>query len=147
MVSFGDDFAQEKIINSAVWRAALSDGRVVIQDDGTPYHGPESAWLRLKDFVKENNLDVVDITLGFRDNIIRDLVPKNADGYFFTNNLLGFVDNGYQAYFYIFGWLENGVVYTKKYKTPELILFEVSKRTIEECNNGIIYASKYKERV
>ena len=51
--------------DKTMWIAHLSDNSTVYQDDNRPGLDP-NAWLRLKKYVYENNLDVIGLDVKFR---------------------------------------------------------------------------------
>lgn len=131
-----DDFLREAIVFHPTWRANLSNGETVVEDDMRPGI-TKSAWLRLREYVGLNNLTINGISLNFRDKNIKP-VPDNAEGYFFIKNAASVWGSPDTMGFYIFGYLKGGTVYTKKYKIPECVFFEDGHRTIEEAAKGLI---------
>ncbi len=133
-----DDFLQEKIVSSTVWKALLSNGQTVIQDDNRP--GEEkSAWIRLKDYLYERDLSIKSLSFSFRSNTISNFLPENAAGYFFVKNAVSGIGSDYTSEFYIFGYLKDKTVYWKRYKIPEMMFFDEGERTIESCGNSLIF--------
>ena len=126
-------------MNRAIFKVFLNDGSVVLQDDDRPGELHSSAWIRLKEFLATNsNLKIDRIDVGFRNNVIKHVVPDNQPGYFFIKNLLS-EWGGSSMDFYIFGWLdETGIVRTKKVKVPEMVVFNGESRRIEECPTLIL---------
>lgn len=113
---------------TASWRARLSNGDVVIQDDDRPGMDPPQAWLRLQDYVRKNGLSITKIWLQFRSNIQADILPENADGYYFCKQALSFLHGSKTFHFYILGSLQNGKLVVQRWKVPELVLVEKEER-------------------
>jgi hypothetical protein len=67
------------------WRADLSDGTSVFQDDGRPGNSIQSAWERLRIYTKEKSLSLVSMSLIFRDHV--ESVPTGQDGYYFSKGV------------------------------------------------------------
>jgi len=63
--------------------ASLSDGTTVIQDapNGQPH-----AWLRLVDYVKQNNLNITGLRLVYKNHQIT--LPSNQNGYYFSKRIM-----------------------------------------------------------
>jgi hypothetical protein len=70
MVSGEDDYTRslETDRRQALWRAELSDGRVVVMDDGRPGVSPDSAWLRLAEEVRRTGVRIRRLWPQFRSN-------------------------------------------------------------------------------
>jgi hypothetical protein len=127
-----DDFTFEK----ARWLAHLSNGEIVIQDDGRPNVDPPQAWLRLSDYCRQNNLNIVKLTLQFRSHI-EDPLPENAEGYFFVNKIAT-VQGGPQINFFMVGHLEGEQVHIQQWKLPELILCGYETRSVDKIGLSLI---------
>jgi hypothetical protein len=126
-----DEYSRELWLNSALWTAELSNGEFVVQDDGRPGLKPESAWLRLGEYVRQNNLRIVGLSIRFR-NEPPIVLPRDAKGYFFRKSLGAFLYTEHIFQFYIIGYLDNHLVRVSKYKVPEMILVEQSDRDAED---------------
>ncbi len=73
-----DDYVEEmQERRYAVWIAKLTDGTSVWMDDGRPGVRPDSAWLRLCDYVAVHKLRIVDIDLKFRTNRICNSIKRS----------------------------------------------------------------------
>src|SRR4051812_48908014 len=95
-----DDLINEKLH----WVAELSNGEKVFQDDGRPGETEPSAWIRLRKYVQENRLSIESIHLVFCDHI-EEVVPRNADGYYFVQKVMAFAFSGTEStfHYYLFG--------------------------------------------
>jgi hypothetical protein len=125
-----DDFVRECELDKgmALWRAELSDGSVVIQDDGRPGVAPQSAWLRLADYLFATKLRITKLWLGFRDNQQRDILTANAEGYFFCKSAIGMWGSEETLHFAMLGVLHSGKLRVQRWAVPELTLLEVLER-------------------
>lgn len=110
------------------WVVTLNDGTKCYQDDGREDCPTTSSWLRLRNFCQVNGLYIVSMYLRFRTENIH--LPADKDGYYFCNSVLSWLNDSKMFHYYVVGYIENGVIYTKKYKIPELIVEEEDVRTI-----------------
>lgn len=116
-----DEFIDEK----CRWIVDLSDGTSAYQDDCREGYEEPIAWRRLGEYTKINKLQINTLHLQFRSNIIHP-IPDEAfplEGFFFCNKIVTFLGGG-NLHFYVVGYLKDGKIYRKVYKTPELILFD-----------------------
>ena len=74
---------QELWESKSRWEASLSNGETIYQDDSDGF----PSWILLGRYIKENNLKIVNLSFGFRDNMVQ--LKPNADGYFFRNMATG----------------------------------------------------------
>lgn len=130
MVSGEDDYTRELETDrrQALWRAELSDGRVVCMDDDRPGTHPASAWVRLAAEVEATGARIVRLWPQFRSNAQRDALPANADGYFFCKSAMGVWGMPDTLHFMLLGHLTGGTLVVQKWSVPELILVEVEPR-------------------
>ena len=77
-------YDREYFEDKTCWIAELSNGVLVYQDDGRETEKEYSSWIRLKEYLKENNLNIIRLFLKFRSNVL-DVIPSNKEGYFFFN--------------------------------------------------------------
>jgi hypothetical protein len=140
MVTGEDDYTRELETDrgQALWRAELSDGRVVVMDDGRPGCDPPSAWLRLADEVRRTGVRVVRLWPQFRDNAQRDCLPANADGYFFAKAVLGMWGLSDTLQFMLLGHLTENAIVVQRWSVPELILVDVERRDPEAAGDCLI---------
>lgn len=132
-----DDFILDK--DEPYWIVELNNGDKIYQDDNRPGFSL-SAWDRLYDYCKNNNLYIKNIWIKFRSNIVS--MPSDKDGYWFKKGLLaGFrKDNGRRfkdVNFFIFGYIENNIMKVIKWRIPELIDWEYEDREIPR--SGVIW--------
>jgi hypothetical protein len=142
-----DEFVSELQDASAlaIWQCELSDGSVVSMDDGRPGIEPRSAWLRLAAYLKSSGLKIVGMWLKFRTNCDKNILPRNADGYFFSKNVIDALgrsddEGGRQAspFFYIVGALVNGKIEVQRYSIPSLTLIDTEIRDPETARESLI---------
>lgn len=144
MISFSyDEYIQDMQDQGIViWVAELSDGRSVYMDDGRPGAEPYSAWLRLRHFLRsEVTLRVNTIYLRFRSNVVREITPYRADGYFFVKKLMGEWGSEKPIGFYILGHMNGDKIITTEWKVPELLKVEDSSRETDlDCESLIRFS-------
>lgn len=128
-----DDFILDK--DKPYWSCILSNGETVYQDDER--HGPEDrAWLRLKDYCKENNLTVEKVYIRFRSHVELALT-NTGDGIFHRRKALGSpLDK--TRYYYLFGVVKGDKIDVAHWRVPEVILEESDERDIEEDHKEFI---------
>lgn len=103
---------------NTVWVVTLNNDEVVYQDDGRPGEEIESAWIRLGEYCKENNLFIKDMHIRFRSNCIG--LDSNCDGYYFIKSVRAYWGSDRNLFFYIVGTLKDNKLFTRKYRVPEL---------------------------
>lgn len=130
-----DDF----IFNKPIWFVILNDGERVYQDDDRPGEFPASAWLRLKEYLKDNNKQIKEIYLKFRSNEVPLSFPADAEGFFFSKRLICFGYGTLQVNAYMLGYTIGESVEIFTYQVPEMILIEQESRHVEQCKNNIIW--------
>lgn len=139
MLSFAEDsYILDKFEQEVRWIATLSDGKRVFQDDFRPGLEEPNAWLRLKQYIDNTDLNIDNITLQFRSHIV-SLNNEPVDGYFFRKAALGAWGADRSFDLYNFGVLRNGKLYVTKYYVPELEVYETEEREIEPNLNSIIF--------
>ena len=127
-----DNFLEDK----PIWVAILNNGQIVYQDDEREGLSEKSAWIRLKKYIKENNLKISSFYLKFRSNTLLT-TSNNSSGYFFSKGIMGSIISDNVKYYSI-GHVENGNVYIKKIKIPELICFDQEVRELYNCKEDQI---------
>ena len=132
-----DDYINDRYESQTRWIATLSDGRKVYQDDDRPGLSINSAWIRLGNFLKENQeLKIVGMTIGFRDHIVN--VGDNADGYFFCKSAFAGTGSNITIGMYLVGTLVGHTLNVKRYQIPEIILVEEEIRNPFEAGECLI---------
>tara|TARA_R110000824_G_scaffold162282_3_gene337915 strand:- start:6648 stop:7118 length:471 start_codon:yes stop_codon:yes gene_type:complete len=135
-----------------IWVAELSSGETVWQDDGREGAEPESAWLRLGIYCKENGCHVTCFTIQNGTNTVQ--IKEDADGYFFCKGAGGFLFTAdgatYQSY--IVGTLNGDLLRVTVYNVPELTVHYSENRDPEEAGvclitkQGILSGQKQKRQ-
>lgn len=136
-----DDFTRELQDDraTALWKVKLSDGSIATMDDGRPGEAQPSAWIRLGEYIRERKLRIVKLWLKFRDNVDENMLPENAEGYFFSKNAIGDVMGGSNTLmFYIVGAVVGGKLTVMRYSSPSLILVDVEEREMEKLGETLI---------
>ncbi len=111
-----------------IWVAGLNNGETIYQDDALP--GNTSAWVRMGQYCQEHGLYLIDFELQFRHFVKKQ--PSNAEGYFFCKSLLSAMFSVHVLNYYSVGYVEDGVIYSQKWKVPELVLEMEHERDISE---------------
>ncbi len=126
-----DDFILSRQMDhaQAQWLARLASGPTVIQDDGRPGIEPHSAWLRLGKHCQETGDRIVEFWLRFRTHTVRDIMPLNADGYFFAKQAARSLHVRTDTLeFLLVGYLQNETLRVQRWKVPELFMLDEQKR-------------------
>lgn len=121
-----DDFILEK--DKAFWRAELSNGLTVYQDDYRPGL-QHSAWLRLKEYCSINNVFVAKMWITFRSHT--EFCGESTTGFFFTLGIKAYPNSTRQEDRFICGPIIDGNIHVNIWKVPEIITVESEIRSIE----------------
>lgn len=124
--NYEDDFIFEK----PMWIALLSNGEKVYQDDGRPNLADYSAWIRLSSYLKKTKLKITSLYFRFRSNIVY-LLPENAEGYYFSNGVIGQLSSDFSINLFVCGEIKGNIARIRNIKTPELIVISEEDRVIE----------------
>ena len=124
--NYEDDFIFEK----PMWIALLSNGEKVYQDDGRLNLADYSAWIRLSSYLKETKLKITSLYFRFRSNIVY-LLPENADGYYFSNGVIGQLSSDFSINLFVCGEIKGNIARIRNIKIPELIVISEEDRVIE----------------
>ena len=135
--TYDNEFFEDK----PIWIIELSNNETVYQDDGRHESEEYSAWIRIKKYIYDNDLQIKKMYLRFRSNIIYPL-EENTDGYFFSNGIIGMMSSSINVNFYILGNIKQDKVYIKKIKVPELIVFDEEERSLLDCTEQQIILNK-----
>lgn len=132
--NYEDDFIFEK----PMWIALLSNGEKVYQDDGRPNLEDYSAWIRLRSYLKETKLKITSLYFRFRSNIVY-LLPENAEGYYFSNGVIGQLSSDFSINLFVCGEINGNIARIRNIKIPELLVMSEEDRIIEDFSiNPII---------
>lgn len=125
----------------ANWKAVLSNGEVIYQDD----YANGDAWERLQEYCKESNLVLEHFCLEHHDHVL-NILPPLADAYFFRRGIISeFICEsngdgintpfqGKRSKSFIIGYLDkDGLLRSYQVKIPELeVMFGEEIRNKEE---------------
>ncbi len=131
-----DDFITEKLR----WVITLSNGETIYQDDDRPGEEQAKAWIRLRDYVKLNKVDIVDFKIQFCSHIEQAANP-NAEGYYFARKVGAFAFSGEAEntmYYYVVGELRDGKIYTTQWSVPEILRVGSDVRDVVEDDIHLI---------
>ena len=132
--NYEDDFIFEK----PMWIALLSNGEKVYQYDGRPNLEDYSAWIRLRSYLKETKLKITSLYFRFRSNIVY-LLPENAEGYYFSNGVIGQLSSDFSINLFVCGEINGNIARIRNIKIPELLVMSEEDRIIEDFSiNPII---------
>ena len=125
-----DEFIRElqEDRGQALWKAKLSDGSVVIMDDHRPGVQPHSAWTRLYQHCEANDVHITKFWIQFRDNVFADILPENADGYFFSKSCLAVMSEIDTINLFVMGALHEGRLVVQKWHVPDLTKIDEEER-------------------
>ena len=121
-----DDFSRDYYENNPRWVVVLSNGESVFQDDGRPGVEPRSAWERLHNYCKDNNLHIQSMSIMFRSN--RQALPSNMDGYYFSKGSRGAFGFPKTMQLFFVGILNNGKLEVSCWKVPEMVKEKTEER-------------------
>lgn len=130
MITFQEDnFTRGK----ARWVAKISNGLECIQDDNRECLEKKQAWLRLKDYCQKEKVYIKELILQFRSNKISPL-PKDAEGYFFCNKVLKFINDKKLINFFVIGTVHQNLLLTKTFVIPSLQLVSEEVRNLSSSS-------------
>lgn len=133
-----DNFIQERMeppskLPSFV--AELSNGETVYQDDGRYVEPSPFAWLRLKHYLTESNLNIEKLWLQYRSNKI--LVSSEAEGLYFCKGLIAGV-GGDSSQCFVVGILKDGGFAKLYYSIPDLQLKDCFQDEVDYSSELLI---------
>lgn len=133
-----DFFLIERILSLPRWEARLSDGSVVVMDDGRP-GTTETAWARLRQQVAAGGPRVVGLDIAFRARTLTP-VPDNARGYFFGQALFADFAGSPPTHFFLVGYVpaDADLVRVGTWIVPALVPVAQGDRSLTDCTNGLI---------
>jgi hypothetical protein len=129
LIGDADEWLEEFALANSQWVAELSNGEVAVQDDGRPGRSPESGWLRLRDYVRENGLRVVNLHLRFRHRVAGS-VPPNCEAVYFARKAsftMGDAGTTHQA---AIGFVQGGKLFVEVWEVPALVLSYREERPV-----------------
>lgn len=140
MLSFEEDhWLSEKKMFEPRWIVGLTNGQTVFQDDARDGSEPSSAWLRLGEYCKRENVGISFMRLQFRTICVD--VGRDADAFFFCKSFLG-GSGGDSFDYYVAGTVKNGILTTMKLELPSLVEIKKEVRDIEISKDFLIWNPK-----
>lgn len=115
------------------WEVILENDVKVYQDDYLMKN--ESSWERLRKYCHENKIKIRHFKGAFRDNVVS--LPSNKEGYYFRRMARGYF-GGVTRQFFLLGFVDNDIIFLKKYSVPEFILEEETYREIDKDDPSLI---------
>ena len=114
---------------------------IILDNNETAFLKEFDEWLILKEYCEDTNSSVENIRVRFRDHV--ELVAEEADGYFFTKGVGGWVGTeDAQENFFIIGKLYGDVVMKAWWKIPEITKTQTDRVPVEEMKNLIYGKAK-----
>ena len=116
--------------------ASLSNGETIFQD---VCEGKPNAWLRLKDYIKENNLRITQLRYQIKDREHQAKLSPNADGYVYLRKCIS-IPGQVAIMCYGIGHVENNEALILWQREDGAFWGE--KRSVEKCGFGAIMNTK-----
>lgn len=140
-----DDFVHNRMMweNHTIFIAKLCNGEEVYDDSGREGMEPSYAWYRLKQYVVENQLWIVDLTLKYKSHVIT--IPSNKDGYYLGRGNVANVSDVRidRSNYFIPGYYEDGKILREWYKIPELESMETDEIGFDINHPALIMKPEY----
>lgn len=142
-----DGWLEDVYLSKARWEVVLSNGLTVYQDDDRPGLKPASAWERLYDYCRENDVYVQSMIIRFRSHV--EPIGSNADGFFFSKCVTAGFSSSMDSF--LTGTLVNGILTVSKWSIPALtksLFIDDSKEQVrnpDECGIHLIRKNNVKE--
>ena len=116
-----DSYVAQLMDIKTIWVAELSNGETVFEDDDRPEVTPHSAWERLGNYCRANDLHISNMLLRNRSNVKQ--IEPDADGYCFCKALVGPLYSGVNQPVYMAGILkqDSDSIEITRWRVPELI--------------------------
>ena len=131
-----DEFMQNYAECCPRWEVVLNNSERIYQDDGRANIEPQSSWLRLNNYCKENNLYIKEMVIMFRDNVFA--LPSNMNGYFFSKGARGMFGSTRTMQLFFVGTLQNGSLEVSCWKVPEMLKEWTETRDPEKAGECLI---------
>ena len=135
-----DEYMVNYAESNPIWIVILNNGETVYRDDGRPGLSVHNAWRRLYHYCEENNLYIVSMTIGFRDN--RYALAANADGYYFSLGARGMFGGDKTTQLFFVGTLKDEVLLVTCWQVPAMMQEESEVRSVEKCGECLIQKKK-----
>lgn len=142
-----DPYVAVFIDNNPYWVATLSDNTVIYQDDNRPGLEP-SAWLRLRQYCEDNNLNVVNLKLQFA-GYQYNAYDGTGDGVYFSRGSSALLGEDLRTWdLYVVGVLRGRYMDVVRYEIPTLQQQTRAGRLVTPKNlPSIIYHTNVRQKV
>ena len=144
-----DTYMNDFRLKTAVWFAELSNGEKVFQDDDRPGTNPPSAWIRLVNYCRDNDLHVTNLYFSNGDGLIHPFESEDGlEGVYFSKGISGDMFSAETTHSYIFGNINGNELRIKKYSVPdcEFITDSEIRQLTEDNVKYIIFKDKNRYR-
>lgn len=120
--------------NITYWKAYLSDGRYVLQDDDRPDTEIKSAWVRLGRFLVANKpVKLIGIDLIFGTHTVS--FPRNRPAYYYSKGMMQGISQATSLDYHVIGYVDDddAVMKFAWMKVPELIPIRHYTKPLAQC--------------
>ena len=132
-----DNWRNSPYFEQPVWIATLSNNEEIYQDDGAHEGLEPSAWIRLKEYCKEQELYLTNLQLRFKSHVVGS--EPLAEGYFFCKAILGSLFSSSCTHYYVIGHMDKSdTIHKTKFIVPELIEEEKEKLLLIDCTEDCV---------
>lgn len=131
-----DDYLLEKYDREACFEVDLSNGLRVYSDDDRPGREIPSTWLRLRDYISKEKVDIVGFRVRFRSNV--NHIGYGDDGYYFAHAALFSFGGDRVAEYYTAGKLKNGILSVTRFEKPAMDIMLSENRDWKEAKECLI---------
>lgn len=137
-----DPFIAVYADSNPFWTIELTNGKTIYQDDDRPELEEKSAWVRAKQYIYENNLEISKVKFRFAgyEHIVYDINRDTTyNGFYFSKGVSALLsaESSKEWKFYIAGKshkLENGEISIsiERYEIPMLKKHDCDERILDE---------------
>lgn len=113
-----DQYVNQYGDSNPAWVVELSNGETIYQDDERPGLEPSSAWKRLGEYCKNNDLHIQNMKIKNRSNAHE--IGAGHDGYFFCKSAGAFMFGDETIHSFIVGTLNDGKLRVRKWAMPDM---------------------------
>jgi hypothetical protein len=131
-----DEWLFNYMEGNTIWIVTLSNGDTIYCDDTRPGIEPVSSWVRLRNYLNETKLRIVNMYIRFRSNTVG--IEPNCDGYFFCRCARGWYGDSKTLEYFLIGTLKNDILTVEKWLVPELIFEEREVRDVNTAGECLI---------
>lgn len=131
-----DDYLLDHYDSNACFEVDLSNGFTIYSDDNRPGRTEPSCWIRLANYIKESQVDIIGYRVRFRSNVQH--IAYNADGYYFAHAVLGSFGSSECIEYYSAGYLKDGILKVKRFQKPALNIHTEEERNWKDSKQCLI---------